>query len=247
MSDISPRRRLVGRAAMFAAFLAVPLTASIAYSQPEPPAPPEAPTPPQAPAAPEAPTPPDVTDIDLDDDAWAAEGSDEHGRHVIVRREVDDDGKVTETRRVYRISSKDMTAEERADFERDMADHERDMAELDREMAELHKNLGENGQMRREIRIAVRDAQASASAARAHAMANAPEVFMSCKNPKQPVTSETTPDGRTRMFVCETAGDAIARDALVSARKAIAADKHMPSEARAESLAELDREIAAHD
>lgn len=247
MSDISPRRRLVGRAAMFAAFLAVPLTASIAYSQPEPPAPPEAPTPPQAPAAPEAPTTPDMTDIDLDDDAWAAEGSDEHGRHVIVRREVDDDGKVTETRRVYRISSKDMTAEERADFERDMADHERDMAELDREMAELHKNMSENGQMRREIRIAVRDAQASASAARAHAMANATEVVMSCKNPKQPVTSETTPDGRTRMFVCETAGDAIARDALVSARKAIAADKHMPAEARAEALAELDREIAAHD
>ena len=240
MSDISPRRRLLGRSALVAAFLAVPLTASIAYAdaisaavEPEAPLAPEPPVPPVPPQAPEV-------EFDIDDED-VADGEGEH-KYVRVERKVDDNGKVTETRRVYRLAPEDMTPEQRAEFEADMAEMRREFGpggEFEREMRELRRELGPGGEMHREIRVAVAEARAAG--------ANAPEVVISCRNPRQPVTSEVTPGGKTRLYVCETAGNAIARDAIVSARKAISADKHMPAEARAEALATLDRQIAEID
>ena len=56
MLDISPRRRIAGRALWIGAALALPLTASVSYAVAPPP--PAAPAPPLAPVAPEAPVAP---------------------------------------------------------------------------------------------------------------------------------------------------------------------------------------------
>ena len=174
MSDLSTRRRWSGRLVIAAAGLALPLTGSISYAQVEPPAPPAAPKPPSAAASPEAPLPP----------LPPAAPSTGEGKHRIVRVEriVGDDGKVTEHR--YVLGGKDMTAKERAAFERDMAemreerrqtllDNDEMQRELKQEQIELQRELresfGENGEVQREIRLAV----AEAGRARAQAVAEA--------------------------------------------------------------------------
>lgn len=252
MSDISPRRRLATRMAIAAGFLAVPLTASVGYaetvgSEPMPTAAPEAPLAPQVPDNPQQPEVPEAP-VAPSPDVWIEEELGDTGERsstsdsVHVERTVDDDGRVREIRRrVYRVAPQDMSPEERAEFEREMEEVEREIRLVGRERAEAavreaNRQFREDANIRREIRIATRDA------------ANGPEVIVSCRNnPRQPVTSETTADGKTRLYVCETAGTAIARDAIKTARAAIAKSANMPSDARAEALAALDQELAELD
>ena len=260
MSDISPRRRLAGRATLASAFLAVPLTASVCFAEataaPAPPPAPEAPltwvmpvpAAPLAPPAPEAPEAPDaIEDVDVDVDN-APEVRVE--RRVVVDRDVvvERDGE----RRVIRRYRRDMTAEERAELEADLAEMEADLAEMRAESALSKAN------MRREITLAISEAHADAAEARAEAMeaaaeahagaalalASAPKVVMRCKDKTNIVATEVDARGRTTMFVCEANADRIALSAMKSARKAIASDRNLSASERAEALRALDQEIA---
>ena len=254
MSDISPRRRLTGRAAVASAFLAVPLTASFCFAEataaPTPPPAPEAPLDWVMPvsAAPLAPPPPDAPrtpDVDQDLDAVT-----DIDREVRVEQEVivDRDGE----RRVVRRYRRDMTAEERAELEADLAEMQAELAEMSAESAMSRAN------MQREISFSIAEAHADAAEARAEAMEAvaearaeaalaheyAPKVVLRCKDKTNIVATEVDARGRTTMFVCEANANRIALSAVKTARKAVAADRNLSASERAEALRAIDEEIS---
>ena len=224
MSDISPRRRLTGRAAIAAAFLAVPLTASIAYAEsvntgdtamsvaPVPPAPPKPPLadlPPNPPAPPSPPVP-------------------EAGEWELEEAE------------------REMELAER-EIERAAEEVERSR----RELQEVRRELGAGSELRRDLSRAVAQTEKEARAARfeafavaEHARAYAPRVVMACRNSDQMITTEEDSDGRVTMYVCEANADKLALNALRSARSAIAIERNLTDAQRAEALRSIDEEIA---
>ncbi len=257
MSDISPRRRLIGRAAIATAFLTVPLTASIVYAE-------DAPS--VLAAATQAAeveewnaaevrqkeTAPDVQ-IDRQfeeaerDLAEAEHDFNQAEREVVeIEREIEAGEDREIVKRKIRYNGKDwseMSETDRAKFREEMAELREkfgENGELREEMRELRRQFGENGEMRREIRLAVAEAQAGA----AHARAMAPKVVVSCKEEYSPVSSQTDADGKTTLFVCESAGEKIALRAMKQARATIANERSLSAEERAEALRSLDEEIA---
>lgn len=273
MSEISPRRRLAGQLAMGVALLALPMTATIAYAEidpplpPSPPAAPAAPSAPEAPPAPAAPAAPKTVEVEV---RTIANGDVPEGKRwsIETERKTDETGKTVITRRIVRPSHGEMSARERSEMERAMDEMQRDLdAELgeNSEFAREMERLGDNREMRREMQIVVADrARASADASRAaaevgraaaeagraaaHAAAlAAPKVVVSCKYPDQPVTSASGKDGKVTLFVCKTAGERIRRDALRHAREAVAADRNLSADERAEALRSIDAEIARPD
>lgn len=243
MNDISERRRWAGRLALGATALALPLTASVSYAQVDPPAAPpapevpaaaEAPIPPVPPAAPSAWTDEKGTIHDIDAElSRTMQGKDGRNRIVRVERNVDDNGKVTERRYVVKHGYA-MTAEERAEFEKDMAEMRK----------ELHEELGEHGEMQRELR------KEFAKDGRFHkemrlAIANAhnstPRVKVACRTGQREVTESITgKDGREELWVCQAAALAEARAAIAEARAEIAAESQISARERAEALRALD-------
>ena len=241
MSDISPRRRLAGRVALASAFLAVPLTASIAYADTQasdvevPPAPPAPPSAPGAPPVPPAPPAPPEVEIEIEEmNRELAEADRElaeaHREIVEIERELSEDGKRRETRRVVRIDGGEW--EEMSEAER---------AELRKEMSELRKQFAEDGEMRRQIRLAVSEAQRAGAEARA----NAPRVEMKCVDRVNVVKTDTDGKGKTVMFVCEANADRMALSALKTARTAIETERNLTDEQRAEALRAIDEEISS--
>ena len=278
MNDLSARRRVAGRLLIGASALALPLTASVSYAQddgPVPPSAPEAPLAPDVPHAVEAPLPP-------------APPSAAEGKHRIVRveRTVDKDGKVTERRYVTRGDH--MTAEERAEFEHDMAEMRDDLRESarDREewqrewkkeqielQREMRETFGENGEVQREIRMAVAEAgraraeaMAEAGKARAHALADAgraradamavarasmaaaPRVIMRCRQGQKQVAETVMENGREHIFVCNSLATREATRAIATARAEINRTRDLSDEQRIEALRSLDeaeREVKA--
>ncbi len=246
MNDISERRRWAGRLALGATALALPLTASVSYAQVDPPAAPAAPEAPEAPATVEAPMPPappaapsawtdekgTIHDIDAEL-SQTKQGKDGRNRTVRVERNVDDNGKVTGRRYVVKHGYA-MTAEERAEFEKDMAEMRK----------ELHEELGENGEMQRELR------REFAEDGRFHkemrlAIADAhnatPRVKVACRTGQREVTESITgKDGREELWVCQAAALAEARPAIAEARAEIAAESQISARERAEALRALD-------
>lgn len=263
MSELSPRRRLTGRAAIAAAFLAVPLTASICYAEGAPSV-----LVASAQAAEAEPAVEEWTEADVrQEQEELAEARieidrefDEAEREMVeaerefaeaerelaeIERDLAADNKSLKLRRVnYNGKEWDELSEaERAELRREMANIRRELAEGGKhreEMRELRRQFAENGKMRREVRLAV--AQAEAESARASAMA--PEVVVACKDEYTPVVTETDAKGKTTLFVCETAGEKLALRAMKQARSAIAAEQSLSATERAEALRELDREIA---
>lgn len=260
MSEISPRRRLTGRAAIATAFLAVPLTASFCYAEGSSIA---------LGAAAHAAEPEvdswsetdlqqqqeELVEVDIErefdeaerDIADAERDIDEAKREIVeIEREIDDGEHRKIVKRKVRYNGKDwdeMNEAERAKFREEMAELRQkfgENGELREEMRELRRQFGENGEMRREVRLAVAEAHAGA----AHARAMAPRVVVSCKDEYSPVTSETDANGKTTLFVCETAGDKIAMRALAQARTAIATESSLTAQERAEALRSIDAEIA---
>ena len=265
MTDGSRRRRLAARGTFAAALLALPLTASICYSEavaapgalalaPEPPSAPFAPLPPAAPPAPEAPElERDLAEIDRDlaeAEREAAEAEKEFARaerevRIVERDLASGDAKRIERHRIVWNGKHwdEMSAAERRRVEKDMKQLRKEFApggEFQKEMRQLRRELAPDGKMHNEIRLAV----AEANAAGAHARAIAPTVVSGCKDENSPVTSETAADGRTTLYVCESFGDRVALKALRSARAAIAGSRHLSHEERDEALRELDEEIA---
>ena len=263
MSDISPRRRLAGRAAIASAFLAVPLTASICYAE-------------GAPrllvASAQAaetqvdewkdvdfqPEPEELAEMEREIEEEFDEAEREMREAEIelegtaaeiaeLERELAEAGDELKEGRRVSYNGKDwsqLSASERQEIREDLARTRQQLAEngaVRLQMEELKLKLGEDGELRRDVRLAL--AEARAETAKAGALA--PRVISACKDEYIPVTSETDADGKTTLYVCETAGDAIALRAMRQARLAIASEKSLGKEQRNEALRELDREIAA--
>lgn len=260
MSDISPRRRLTGRAAIASAFLAVPLTASICYAEGAPSA---------LVAAAQAAEVDEWTDADVqqEQDEMAEveidierefdeaereftkaerEFDEAERKFVEIEREIErgEDGKLV--KRKIRYNGKgweEMSEAERAKFKAEMAELRGQFAndgELRMEMRKLRSDMAENGKMRKEIRLAVAEAQAGAAEARV----NAPRVVMKCTGSDELITTKEDSDGRTTMFVCEANADKLAMNALRTARSAIATERNLTAEQRAEALRSIDEEVA---
>ena len=259
MSDISPRRRLTGRAAIVTAFLVVPLTASFCYAEGAP----------RMVAAAQAAEVDEWTEVDLQVEqaqeeltevdvekefdraeremADAEREIDEAEQKVLrIEREIErgEDGKLVN--RKIRFNGKgweEMTPAERAQFREEMARVRAQLGEngeLREEMRQLRRQMGENGEMRREIRLAIAEAQAGAAEARA----SAPRVVMKCKDQENVVTTEEAPDGKMTMFVCEANADRLAINALRTARSTIASERNLTAQERAEALRSIDEEMS---
>ena len=271
MSDISPRRRWAGRSGIAAALLALPLTASVCYSQasaaPEPPVPalapnaPEAPLAPQDPEAPPAPPAP-VTEWEIDeierdfdeaerDMASAERELESAGREMLeIERDIETTNGERVVKRKIRWNGKDwseMTPAEREKAKKRIKESRLKLAEggeLRNEMDRLRRDMGENGRMHREISLAVAEAHAAGAEARAEALSRAPRVVMKCRDDTNYIATEQDADGRVTMFVCEANADKLALGALRTARSAIATDRNLTREQRAEALRSIDEEIA---
>jgi beta-lactamase regulating signal transducer with metallopeptidase domain len=195
MTDDSRRRRIAARGAVAAAVLALPMTASICYSEaiaapPEAPAAPFAPEPPVAPLPPEAPEAPEFPDFDdefsqierdydrAEEDFARAERDFDRAEREMRDIERDLDGDHDKRRVRHRVvwNGKDwdaMSAEERRELKKEMKDLREKFAEggeFRREMEELRRELAEEDrETQREIRMAMAEARAGAAEARASA------------------------------------------------------------------------------
>ena len=246
MSDLSPRRRLAGRALLGAGLLALPLTASISYAAseasaveaPEPPAPPappsapDAPEPPLPPEAPEAPEPPTVIVLD-------GEGAGE--TEVTERVWKDADGKERRMRMVFRAAPDGQVLARQFEATRDG-----DPLAHEEMMAALREGLAEADRVRAELPQIIAEAMASADAANAVAAAGAPRVIVKqeCKGGSEEVSETTTRDGTQIISICQKRVFVSARKGLEEARAEIASDKDIPEATRKEILRTLDSQIA---
>ncbi len=265
MSDLSPRRRMAGRALLGAGLLALPLTASISYAAsesaveaPEPPAPPAPPAPPSAPDAPDAPPPPPGAPhvIVVDSRTGEVKMDGEDGAEVTERVWRDADGKERRVKIVMRggPGGPDREAMEKH-FEAlrsaDKAEREAAIAALRAEM-EASKARGNMVMMRRELGAPGRPIPPIPPIP--------PVMVMSGCKPGSSEMVDTTEDkdGRTKIMICQQriaaaaqsgmdearAGLAEARSGLEEARAEIAGSDDIPEATRNLVLQTLDSQIA---
>lgn len=252
MSELSRRRRLLGRTLLGASVLALPLTASISYAaasaQPAPPAPP---APPVAEFAPAPPAPPQAPAFN--------DGEEPGVRTFVIHREGPDreplvshftsarDGAAPmppsppsppspPTPPMPRFTSHAGADPVGPEFTARMETFEREMEAWSREMEAWGETFGEQFAAQAEAR-----ALAWSDAAR-----RAPEVVESCDRNER--RRATTADGRPRIVICEREIEAQAHAGamagLRSARASIAGNRQISQELRREILDELDDEIA---
>lgn len=243
MSDLSPRRRLAGRALLGAGLLALPLTASISYAAteaafdvaeppapPAPPAPPEAPEPPMPPEAPEAPEPPAVMmmgegagDTEVTERVWRGEDGKERRVRMVFRSGPDGEKLARQLEGV----------------------HAMDKAEREEMIAALQEGLAEAERVRADLPKIIAEAMASAEAANA-AAAGAPRVIVKqeCRPGSDEVSETTTSNGTQVISICQKRVFVSARKGLEEARAEIAREKDIPEETRKELLRTLDSQIA---
>ncbi|WP_374405419.1 M56 family metallopeptidase [Pelagerythrobacter sp.] len=249
MTDITPRRRLAGRAILAAGLFALPLTASVSYAESvaapqapqaplppaalEAPAAPTAPPPPAAPDAPSAPVPPVAPEAP---GAVAIERIERTGdgveRRIIVNRREsnthDRDAIVEEKRRTVRHLS-ELTAEERAHYDRAMDKLASRMAELE--------HLDER--IDREVRLALRSVP---QPPRVPDVPDVPRVIEGCRGDE--IVHESSEDGRQVIRICTAKINAEALAGLREARNDLAHDPDLSPEMRARVLRSLDSSIA---
>lgn len=256
MSDLSPRRRLAGRALLGAGLLALPLTASISYAAseaqseggsvlPAPPAPsappvlprppltPEAPQLPEAPPAPEAPRAPSI--VVIDPDAPDGEGSAE----VTERVRHNADGK----ERRMKIVVRDGSARE-AHFRQLDATRDADKAAHASATAGLRAGLAEADRALADLPRIIEEAMASAEAGRTTGQQPRVIVKRECKPGTKEVSESSTRDGTQIVSICHARIMAQARSGLEQARAEIASDRDIPETTRKQILRTLDAQIA---
>lgn len=242
MSDVSPRRRLTGRAAIAGAFLAVPLTASVCYADGVPNALIASAAAAESAVATSQKRVVEEKIVEREVEGSHHDAGDDHHEVIEVERKTDDGRVHRIEKRHIRIPAEKwdrMSEEERAKYRAEMAELRAKFAEggeMQMEMEKLRREFAEDGETRRQIRLAVAEAHKAGEMA--------PEVVISCKDKQSPVTSETDANGKTTLFVCETAADKIALRAMKKARGAIAADTSLSAAERAEALRSLDAKIA---
>jgi hypothetical protein len=261
MSDMSPRRRMAGRALLGAGLLAIPLTASVSYAAtetgadaavqvPEPPAPPSPPGGPDLPPLPPPPGEPGMIIVDTRTGTVTTGG--EGDEQVTERVWRDADGKENRVRMVFRggpgggFGGADPEVAER----RIKALRSANKAEREAAIAEL--------QAEAEAQKARREAwRAMAGRTDGHiAMLRAPMPPMPPMPPRVMVVSGCNPgsgemvetkeakDGKQIITICQTRIDDTARAGLETARAEIAKDTSIPEETRKTVLDTLDAQIA---
>lgn len=241
MSDLSPRRRLAGRALLGAGLLALPLTASISYAASEaaevaadgaglaiaaPPAPPAPPSPPGAPDAPEPLLPPEAPEPPQPPTV------------VVIEREGEGEGKQQRVQAMVRSPGHREFAETWLDGAGTM-----DKAEREEMVAALREGLAEAERVRAEMPAIIAEAMAAAGAARAAA----PRVMMlkECNSAfKGEAEIVNGKDGRQTVMICQPRIAASARLGLEQARAEIARDRDIPEVTRKQLLKTLDSQIA---
>ena len=244
MSDLSPRRRMAGRALLGAGLLALPLTASISYaaseSAPEVAEPPAPPAPPAAPDAPEPPLPPEAPEAPEPPTVIVLGGEAAGDTEVTERVWTDADGKERRLRMVFRAAPDAQVLARRIEGAPagDPAEHEEMMAALREGLAEADRALAD-------LPGTIAEAMASADAANAAAGAM-PRVIVKqeCKPGSEEVSETTTRNGTQVISICQKRVFVSARRGLEEARAEIANDKDIPEDTRKEILKTLDRQIA---
>jgi len=228
MADITRRRRWLGRGLIGAGALALPLTGSFSYAagaqMPEPPAPP---APPEAVAPPEAATPPAAGEPEVRTFVIRREGPEGDHPPVVRRFTLRRDGAappVPPTPPVPRFEFEGRGNPEDPEFQARME-------EFGRQMEAWGEKFGEQYAAQAQAQ-----AQAWAQAGR-----NAPEVVQSCDDKERARTR--TEDGRPRVVICQRQMQLAARSSLRGARNAIAHNREISEDARAQILRDLDQEI----
>ena len=230
MTDISPRRRLLGRALVAGGLLALPLTASITYAEGRlAPAAPVAPVAPVAPLAPAAPALPVWAQASGEVAPEPPEDGEKVERKVIVIKHKDGNGEderhvtVDEDRRVIILDGKGMSEEERAKLR----------AELDRDMKAMEGDLAE---ARKEHRLAMIEMRRAKDG-------DLTRIDVDCKD-GAPDGGWQGKDGKKVMVLCRTNVTASALAGLREARDEIARDDNLKGDIRAQVLKALDEQIA---
>lgn len=232
MTDISPRRRLLGRLLLAGGLLALPLTASISYAEGnQAPAAPLVELVPAAPVAPAAPAAPLLLQAAGEIAAEAPEGGERVERKVIVIKRKDGESvsqrapgvSLDENRRIIILDGKGLSEEERARLH----------AELDGKMLKMEGDLAE---ARKDRRIAMIEMRRSVGEEMSR-------IDVDCKDAAGQGGWQEK-DGRKVMVLCRTNVTASALSGLREARKALARDQNLTGEVRAEVLKALDDQIA---
>lgn len=252
MSDMSPRRRMAGRALLGAGLLALPLTASISYAAteaaveaPEPPAPP---APPEAPNAPNAPPPPGAPHVMIiDSRTGTVEGVGEGNEQVTEQVWRDADGKENRVKMVFRSGPGGPGGPDREAMERhfeamrsgDKAEREAAIAEMRGEM-EARKARGDMVMMRVSPPMGAMPPMPP--------MPPRVMVMQGCRpGAEEPVETTEGKDGVQRIVICHQRVAALARNGLLEARDEIAKDNDIPEDTRKKVLQTLDAQIARMD
>lgn len=249
MSDISSRRRMVGRGLLVAAALAIPTTASITYAEeiaaivpsaPPAPAAPLAPTAPAAPAAPSAPLAPDAPippmplglqasgEVDVEADVETKVEKSIEKKVFVIRSDDDEKGDTKKNKMVVR--------EIHAHQNGKMLSEE----EIEEIMVEVREGLAEAD-------IAVKEAKTiGLKLEREYADGQHTTVEMSCEG--DGMTSEKiSDDGKKTVLICQSKIMAHALTGLKEAREQIAKSEEFPENLREQVLEEIDRQIKDWD
>ena len=242
MTEISPRRRMASRALLVGGALALPLTASITYAETigqeiEVPTPPSPPTPPTAPDAPLPPTPPEPGELDDETREEIAEMEQEldemQDEVAEVEREIVKDAQ----RQIIRIRRTGPGAIE----------HHIDRSSLpvakviieDREKFEASMEKARRAfEGRREQTDDIR-ARVEAT------LAAAPRVMFGCLDGQhETVATHVDANGKSTTIVCRSNALSMTRTSILAARSAIANDRTLSAEAKAEALRSMDKALA---
>jgi hypothetical protein len=175
---------------------------------------------------------------------------DKHGRR-LTHRIVKKDGK-------FYKDGREMSAEERAEFEAEMKELRKELheklgkdgelhRELERELGEhsafqkeMREKLGADSEFRREMLQVAAEARAEAHAA-AKARAHAPMVTVRCREEQKEVAETVVArDGKQHIFVCNSLATAEAKRAIAVARAEIARTRTLSDSQRAEALRSLE-------
>ena len=239
MSDVSPRRRSIGRWTFaLGAALALPLTATVVYAGKDAPEAPTAPTPPAAPAAP--PAPHIAKHIEI---ITQHAGHDGHADGKMFERRVEKDGK---------------TIVIRSDQPIDEALFEARLGQLDRVTDEerlaplppippLPPLPGVAPSERREMRkVIMYGSDVHEGMATANDGCRSGVTLADADVSRDSGEGTRRSVNRTRVLLCGKVGEAkaAALDSVRKARASIAANRAMADEIRAEVLKELDHTIA---
>lgn len=237
MTDISPRRRMAGRALLAIGVLALPLTASITYAErlraQEPPAaplPPEAtgaPLPPEAAPAPHAPVV--VREVRIERD-----GEGQPVRKVMVvrrEREAAEDARTSDVER--RIERE--TRVEMHDL-KGLAE-----AEVARIQEEVRNGLKDANLARVEARVAELEALRLARIDMPKIKIPRTRVVTTCE---RGASAHAGVDGTALAVACAASAHRMSLAGIRQARETLAREKSLSAEVRAEIVSALDAELA---